>query len=56
MDTDEEILKVSPLFSLFILLLSTFEQVNLEKVTKLKPVFKEGGTITAANASPLTDG
>lgn len=27
-----------------------------EKVAKLKPVFKEGGTITAANASNLNDG
>lgn len=27
-----------------------------EKVSKLKPVFKEGGTITAANASNINDG
>ena len=29
---------------------------TLEKLAKLKPVFYKDGTITAANASPLTDG
>ncbi len=29
---------------------------TLEKLSKLKPVFYKDGTITAANASPLTDG
>ncbi len=29
---------------------------NLDKLPKLRPVFKEGGTITAANASKLNDG
>ena len=29
---------------------------SLEKMAKLKPVFYKDGTITAANASPLTDG
>ncbi len=29
---------------------------TLEVLTKLKPVFVEGGSVTAGNASPLTDG
>jgi acetyl-CoA acyltransferase len=29
---------------------------SLDKLSKLKPVFAKGGTITAGNASPLTDG
>ena len=29
---------------------------TLEKAAKLKPVFAKDGTITAANASPMTDG
>jgi len=29
---------------------------TLEKMARLRPAFAEGGTITAANASPLTDG
>lgn len=29
---------------------------TLEKISKLKPAFTKDGTITAANASPLTDG
>ena len=29
---------------------------TLEKLTKLKPAFKEGGTVTAGNASGLNDG
>ncbi len=29
---------------------------SIEKLSKLKPVFYKDGTITAANASPLTDG
>ena len=28
---------------------------NLEKLTKLKPTFKEGGTVTAGNASGMND-
>lgn len=30
--------------------------VTAEGLTKLKPVFREGGTVTAANASGITDG
>src|ERR671920_489926 len=29
---------------------------SLEKMAKLKPAFKEGGTVTAGNSSPLNDG
>lgn len=29
---------------------------SLEKLGRLKPAFKKGGTVTAGNASPLTDG
>jgi acetyl-CoA acyltransferase len=29
---------------------------SLEKLGKLKPAFKEGGTVTAGNSSPLNDG
>jgi acetyl-CoA acetyltransferase family protein len=29
---------------------------SIEKLAKLKPAFKEGGTVTAGNASPLNDG
>jgi len=29
---------------------------NLEKLSKLPPAFKKGGTVTAGNSSPLTDG
>ena len=29
---------------------------NLEKLGRLKPAFKKNGTVTAGNASPLTDG
>jgi acetyl-CoA acyltransferase len=29
---------------------------NLETLSKLKPVFKKNGTVTAGNASPLSDG
>jgi acetyl-CoA acetyltransferase family protein len=29
---------------------------TLETLAKLKPVFREGGTVTAGNASPLSDG
>ena len=28
----------------------------MEKLAALKPVFKEGGTVTAGNACPLNDG
>ncbi|MFH9657947.1 thiolase family protein [Streptomyces sp. NPDC017248] len=42
---------------------STFEQdecvredTSLEKLARLKPVFREGGTVTAGNASPMNDG
>ena len=31
-------------------------RVNFEKMKNLKPVFKKGGTITAANASTINDG
>lgn len=33
-----------------------FSKINLEKVSKLRPVFDKDGTITAANASNLDDG
>ena len=29
---------------------------TLERLAKLRPVFKEGGTVTAGNSSPLSDG
>lgn len=29
---------------------------SLERLSKLRPVFKKGGTLTAGNSSPLTDG
>jgi 3-oxoadipyl-CoA thiolase len=32
------------------------EDTSLEKLAKLKPVFREGGTVTAGNASTLNDG
>lgn len=31
-------------------------QTTLEALAKLKPVFKQGGTVTAGNSSPLSDG
>ncbi len=31
-------------------------EVNLEKLAKLRPVFQEGGTVTAGNASGINDG
>ena len=31
-------------------------QTSLEGLAKLRPVFKQGGTVTAGNASPLSDG
>lgn len=31
-------------------------KVNLEKISSLKPVFKEGGSITPANSSSIADG
>jgi acetyl-CoA C-acetyltransferase len=33
-----------------------YTKVNFDKLTTLKPVFEKDGTITAANASPLSDG
>ncbi|MFC8259491.1 thiolase family protein [Streptomyces sp. NPDC057291] len=32
------------------------EDTSLEALARLKPVFREGGTVTAGNASPLNDG
>ncbi|OVE81976.1 acetyl-CoA acetyltransferase [bacterium K02(2017)] len=32
------------------------ENSTVEKLASLKPAFKEGGSVTAANSSPLTDG
>lgn len=32
------------------------ENATLENFTKLRPVFKEGGTVTVGNASPVNDG
>ena len=33
-----------------------FSKVNINKVPELKPAFQEGGTVTAANASSISDG
>lgn len=33
-----------------------FSQVNFDKIPELKPAFKKDGTVTAANASTLSDG
>lgn len=30
--------------------------INIEEISKLKPVFKQGGKVTVANACPLNDG
>ncbi|MDR3080550.1 MAG: thiolase family protein [Streptomyces sp.] len=35
---------------------SVREDTSYEKLTRLKPVFREGGTVTAGNASPMNDG
>ncbi|WP_037617950.1 thiolase family protein [Streptomyces aureus] len=32
------------------------EDTSLEKLARLKPVFRAGGTVTAGNASPMNDG
>lgn len=32
------------------------EDTTLEKMVRLRPAFKEGGTVTAATSSPITDG
>ncbi|MFJ9929654.1 3-oxoadipyl-CoA thiolase [Streptomyces misionensis] len=32
------------------------EDTSLEKLSRLKPVFRAGGTVTAGNASPMNDG
>jgi acetyl-CoA acyltransferase len=32
------------------------EDTSLEKLARLRPVFREGGTVTAGNASPMNDG
>jgi len=32
------------------------ETINLESLTRLKPVFKKGGTVTAGNSSGINDG
>jgi len=33
-----------------------YKNVNMDKIPKLRPVFSQGGTVTAANASTLNDG
>ncbi|WP_339923530.1 acetyl-CoA C-acyltransferase [uncultured Cyclobacterium sp.] len=33
-----------------------FKKVNFEKIPQLRPVFSPGGTVTAANASSISDG
>ena len=33
-----------------------FSQVNFDKIPQLRPAFKQNGTVTAANASTLSDG
>ncbi|MBC7271166.1 MAG: thiolase family protein [Streptomyces sp.] len=35
---------------------SVREDTSYEKLAKLRPVFREGGTVTAGNASPMNDG
>ncbi|WP_030739578.1 acetyl-CoA C-acyltransferase [Streptomyces sp. NRRL S-31] len=35
---------------------SVREDTSLEKLSRLKPVFRAGGTVTAGNASPMNDG
>ncbi|MEU0167133.1 thiolase family protein [Streptomyces iakyrus] len=32
------------------------EDTSVEKLARLKPVFRDGGTVTAGNASPMNDG
>ena len=32
------------------------EDTSLEKLARLKPAFRQGGTVTAGNASPMNDG
>lgn len=32
------------------------EDTSLEKLARLRPVFRQGGTVTAGNASPMNDG
>jgi acetyl-CoA acyltransferase len=32
------------------------EDTSYEKLSRLKPVFRQGGTVTAGNASPMNDG
>ncbi|AVH60958.1 MULTISPECIES: thiolase family protein [Streptomyces] len=32
------------------------EDTSLDKLSRLRPVFREGGTVTAGNASPMNDG
>nr|WP_206345066.1 thiolase family protein [Streptomyces thermoviolaceus] len=32
------------------------EDTSLDKLARLKPVFRDGGTVTAGNASPMNDG
>jgi acetyl-CoA acyltransferase len=32
------------------------EDTSVEKLSRLKPVFRDGGTVTAGNASPMNDG
>ena len=44
-----------PLFLLYYLSISEVD-TNLEKLSQLKTVFKEDGTVTAGNASGLNDG
>lgn len=31
-------------------------KIDIDKITKLRPAFKEGGTVTAANSSSISDG
>lgn len=33
-----------------------FRRIDVNRISNLRPAFKEGGTVTAANASPLNDG
>jgi len=42
--------------SLFVSEDEQYKKADFDKIPHLKPVFKKGGTVTAANSSPLSDG
>lgn len=59
-DFEEEIVPISFITKKGTIIVDKDEHINpnstLEKLANLKPVFKEGGTITAGNASGINDG